>query len=931
MAGLVVSTRRTEENVDQLSSQTATSPYQYAGHKDTADLVQEKLLGASCTDVDTDTNDAQPSQYARGDSRKRSGSVVGATNGDVHLASSSKTNGVNGSLAQWKARQRLSYRESQVLANSRLYNSTYGQEPTRSHHEKAMRRSVHRLVSATTRFDRVSNGALALLADITRLYLTRLGEACRARADLAARSEPNLYDVLESGTVDMGVDWDSLHDWVDDWRDEVGETVPSAAAKGQRKQPGAAAGVDCGSGHGLWSGPAGLDDVDLEAIVNGPGLEDLILDDSAGAIPPHLPALVSISEHNGEAENGGSDALHAVATNAGMLSTPPPSEPREEDKTGAEADVRKASDAGANYPGSPMSPGSDSEEGPESIAAQLLHMASTSLSALNPTVASDKALHGFFRLSSKPDSAYSPDDVLPDFDVPTTGLIPTQEYIQEQLARTKKIVPGMPLFLVGGSAQRDVLGDTEEEWRQARTSMYPGIYDEAAKHAVEEMDNAPLPVRQRRESNASEKEFQAIQEANKEKSSAVEQTDVTEMDINLDEDVLNLDMDMDLDLDLDMDLDLDILNHLPAIQADAGDTKAEKLSLLGPERPVQRGPLAPTLVAREPEEKDPMPEPLPEPEPEPEFIDLPISSGLRGSGKPHWCNEWFSSAMSKRLSKITADDITPCDSLFLSSPSAGQRFVIDEVARAFVDSEGGGHLHETTPLDGFGPPASNTYHVPSASGSALRWVLHHRMQTQGPNPIGSLYTGRSSLAGGIAGNGISQYANRMCSLIKGSAEEEAELVVKGAIRAANDRDGSQWANRKINPVQRELMEQLIAGAEKRIPWAQDRLDIHVVESQLVGREPQVAATRPPPSLLMAGSMQAGPETPSDVPETPAPEASVAATDAVPAAAAAEPEEPLVEAGGPPSIPEGSPRPASVPGENSSRLEPDSGRCQSSQL
>ncbi|KAJ2636831.1 hypothetical protein IW137_003917, partial [Coemansia sp. RSA 1287] len=183
-------------------------------------------------------------------------------------------------------------------------------------------------------------------------------------------------------------------------------------------------------------------------------------------------------------------------------------------------------------------------------------------------------------------------------------------------------------------------------------------------------------------------------------------------------------------------------------------------------------------------------------------------------------------------------DILPCDSLFMSSPTAGQRHVVDEVARAFVDSEGGGHMHETTPLEGFGPPA-NIFKVPSASGSALRWTLHHIMQTRGLNTVDSLYAGRASLAGGITGDGIDQYATRVCSLIKGSAEEEAALVVNGA-RA----DPSHlWTDRRLHPGPAMLVEQLVAGVVKRIPWAQERMDMHVLEARVVGREPQPAVTK----------------------------------------------------------------------------------------
>ncbi|KAJ2434469.1 hypothetical protein GGF42_009220, partial [Coemansia sp. RSA 2424] len=171
------------------------------------------------------------------------------------------------------------------------------------------------------------------------------------------------------------------------------------------------------------------------------------------------------------------------------------------------------------------------------------------------------------------------------------------------------------------------------------------------------------------------------------------------------------------------------------------------------------------------------------------------------------------------------------------------RNTIDDIARAFVDSEGGGHLHEATPLEGVGP---HGHSAPNGSGSALRWTLHHLMQAKGANAAESLYTGRSSLAGGISGDGVTQYLSHMFSLIRPSAEEEAEQVVSGALRLPKDKDKDKdkGASAKAVPEQAKLMEQLIAGAEKRVPWSQNKLDIHSIESMIVNRAPQKAEAVP---------------------------------------------------------------------------------------
>ncbi|KAJ1729403.1 hypothetical protein LPJ61_003537 [Coemansia biformis] len=719
------------------------------------------------------------------------------------------------------------------LVGPRLYGGIYGAVPTHSHFEKAMRGSAHRVVSATTRFDSVTAGALSLLADAARQYLMRIGDSSKARADLAGRTDPNIYDVLGAGESGPCIDLDPLRRWADGWKGEVGDIMPSApqpAIEHAMVAHGHGFGDIAGespvdhtmaeqNGDAVGLGGDAADEDDIDAIINGLGLSCLLLDgpgiggEFEGPIPPHLPQMARLTDH-GDGESPGTYG------NGGVASPVPPSPESLVPEKASVVAAAGASSGDAGYSGEPAGLGSDNEEETaESMAAHILHLVSSSLSALNPSIAAGGALSSFFRPAAKADPTCDLDNIIPSFDIPESGFVPAPEYIQRRLAQAEKLEPGAPIFLSSSSPQRDTLGDTEEQWRQAKHRLHAGIYNVAAERAVEEMDDAPVPVRRRRVSDASEKESRPWQLAVGDKAKTAEPNDEMEVDINIDEDVM------------DIDLDLDIMGGPSDHRAEADDQEVHDVFA----RELHAA--AEQCVAAAPER--PAPEDVPEAalEAEPEPIVLPVSNGLRGSGKPHWSGEWFSAAMRKRLSRITAQDIVPCDSLFLSSPSASHRHVLDEVARAFVDSEGGGHLHETTPLEGFGPSA-NTYTVPSASGSALRWTLHHIMQTRGVKTVDSLYAGRSSLAGGVAGHGVGQYVSRMCSLVKGSAEEEADLVVSGAVRAAGDRDGDQWSNRKINPTQLDLMEQLVAGVEKRVPWAQERLDIHVLESRIVDRQPR---------------------------------------------------------------------------------------------
>ncbi|KAJ2019578.1 hypothetical protein GGI06_002507 [Coemansia sp. S85] len=472
------------------------------------------------------------------------------------------------------------------------------------------------------------------------------------------------------------------------------------------------------------------------------------------------------------------------------------------------------------------------DDGPESEQARLLQIATSSLSMLPPLIVKDKPLYGFYRPETKFDASCAPDDALPDFEVPEEAFVPALENIAQHLALVDKIKPGHPMFLQGNATKRNVLGDLEEQWRQARYSQHQNISDEIAELAIQEMDESPMPMRPQRldysEDTLNLDSSAVVHKADDyhvpavsishdtEIEGEVEHVEVPCTDMTIADDVL--------DMDMDVDIDLDILNSLPETRLDGSDFGDplfdSNLDLQDFSEPAM-----------------PIAEETPEPPAPLEPVDLPISSGLRGTGKDHWAQEWFTPAMASRMCQLTADDVTPCDSLFLADPWVNNRNSIDDIARAFVDSEGGGHLHEKTPLDGAGP---HGHSAPSGSGSALRWMLHHLMQAKGANAAESLYTGRSSLAGGVSGDGVTQYLGRMFSLIRASAEEEAEQVVSGALRLSKDKEAST----KAAPEQDKLAEQLIAGAEKRVPWSQNKLDIHLIESKIVNREPQKAEIAP---------------------------------------------------------------------------------------
>ncbi|KAI9505157.1 hypothetical protein BX070DRAFT_221573 [Coemansia spiralis] len=729
------------------------------------------------------------------------------------------------------------------LVDPRVYANVQTSDPKRTYHDGQMRRSMHRLVSATSQFDRVAGKSLSLLADISRLYLLRIGEACRARADFANRIEPNLFDVMDGTAQDMGIDWTSIVSWVGNWKDEVGQITQSASSNEEPwkdvswdstqhtdeilSRRMSLVGIDKQLHHGMSSDHEGSATTynadtsnDIDSMINSLNLSCLLLDgmDMAegirGVIPSHLPPLVPIDVAGGKDEVLSTTEtgleLSRFAGN-GALSV----EPDTRENANISDTSTHTNSVNGDGDGLPESEEMDEEEdeeeeadeSPEAVIAQLIHITSSSLSVLPTAVKADSALYGFFRPATKFDSSCAPDEVMPDFDIPETAFVPAPERISSDLSLIEKIEPGHPMFLIGDMAQRDIIGDSEDMWRRARCKLYQNIHDKAADQAIEEMSNAPVPVRRRAADDRVEEEEERKKELEARKKAlearAEGSNDVLGLDVNIEDiDVVDMDMGMDIDLDTDLELDID---------SNSRDNKS-MLSILGADQ--QKGSAGHSFNLAQNTSSEAVGKPNTADEnAEPDAISLPITSGLRGSGKRNWSNEWFTEAMRKRLGRINVQDITPCDSLFLSNPW---------VARAFVDSEGGG----------FGP-AANTYVVPSSSGSALRWTLQHLMQTKGTHS-------RSSLAGGISGDGVIQY-------IDPSAEDEAEMVVKGALRAAKDKD--------VWPGQIELMEQLLSGAEKHI---------HVVESQIVGREPQNTERK---GLLPIPLASAGGESVADAIET----------------------------------------------------------------
>ncbi|KAJ2846325.1 hypothetical protein IWW36_004407, partial [Coemansia brasiliensis] len=658
-----------DENIDQLSSQTATSPqYMSKSSHETVSDRQPVLDGA----VETDSESAMPTRLDKRTLEPNSHSTFASNADDLskephmngngnpttpHTTGMRKRHELGAEHHIYRYRSRAPAKTMKPLMDPRLYRNTYI-EPMHSYYDKAMRRSAHRVVSATTRFDRVTSGALALLADIARMYLVRIGEACRARADLANRSEPNVYDVIDLGVDALNVDWSSLCKWTNEWKSEVCDKVPDPAQEANHNVASSEPPINAAECTGLdanWLGRGSIED-----IIDSLDMDRLLLEDSDAknasdeAIPAHLPPLLSISDDE-SSEDQSKDVLPPV-----------PALSKDTNNVNTQNNV-EVSKTDTKYADRPMSPESDGEETPESIAAHILHITSTALSTLPTSVTSNKSLYAFFRPSSKPDASCAPAEILPTFDVPDTAMVETPDFIKEKLSRREKLPAGMPMFLAAASDQRDVLGDVEKQWREARVKLYEDIYEDAAEMALEEMENAPLPVRrpQTLDSEDEKDNVDHLPPTEVHEHSAEPTHIESGLDMNIDEDV------MEMDLGMDLDLDIDVVNGISDVKGEESEDLRE---------PVQKSQLQTNGKDQlQTESADNLEENL-------EEIPLPVTSGLRGSGVPNWSNEWFTSAMGKRLSQMTAHDILPCDSLYLSKPL--QQHVLDEMAQAYVDSEG---------------------------------------------------------------------------------------------------------------------------------------------------------------------------------------------------------------------------------------------------
>ncbi|KAJ1662071.1 hypothetical protein GGF38_003404, partial [Coemansia sp. RSA 25] len=385
MAGIVMNAKQSEDSVEQLSSRTAASPYPYTKHAD----------NASHSTANYERPGAQTSHVRSSSQHVHASIAQPAAVGATTTVAAAKLNGIGDHAASTPVRERRgerTLRESNEPANDqrqsregfravhstnmlldrRAYSTggtTHMKGAAESHHEEAMRRSIHRLISVTTRFDSVTGGALSLMADIARLYLMRIGEASRARADLANRTEPNLYDVCDASAVDLGIDWMSLRAWVDDWKADVGTSLPSTSfsransqlldipASSEKRRSdtdhseylgspkrrnswddraydtatedepllprrmsaseplnGSANIGPCnGAAHGGAPNNADAED-DLDALLGGLDLGCLLLDDADmvdGIIPPHLPALVPLVEPDDDEQLPGDDSAPA--------------------------------------------------------------------------------------------------------------------------------------------------------------------------------------------------------------------------------------------------------------------------------------------------------------------------------------------------------------------------------------------------------------------------------------------------------------------------------------------------------------------------------------------------------------------------------------------------------------------------------------------
>ncbi|KAJ2225629.1 hypothetical protein IWW45_007792, partial [Coemansia sp. RSA 485] len=430
------------------------------------------------------------------------------------------------------------------LINAQIYGKgDRSNGPIAAYHEQQMRRSMHRLVSATTRFDKVTTGALSFLSDIARLYLQRIGEACRARTDLAGRTEPNLCDMLESTTFDLGMDWASIGAWVDEWKAEVGDVIVQDATASTNAPVYTSLLKESGKLTSAASDPENSDeqtqtrrnslaigqvlptsvaarDIDKvltsmrrmsvdgtvepilgsEATCNGSGdridvevdsemfgddgldemldglnLGCLLLDeadmaDGTQAITmPHLPPLVVPTEDDEKEQDSNQEGTGADAGTTGIAGPAAAAAPGSTSENLSTV-AKEMLGSGSTNDKNALDSEGDAEDSAESVMAQLLHLTTASLASLHPSIVSDKPLYAFFRPAAKFDATCAPDDILPDFDIPEIAYTPAPKHIEQLLSQKSHLEPGKPMFITNDTEDRDVIGDSEKMWRQARTS-----------------------------------------------------------------------------------------------------------------------------------------------------------------------------------------------------------------------------------------------------------------------------------------------------------------------------------------------------------------------------------------------------------------------------------------------------------------------------
>ncbi|KAJ2850882.1 hypothetical protein GGI22_005326, partial [Coemansia erecta] len=625
MAGVVMNGQQPDKSIEK----QPMSSYHYGTYKGQSDKSQpahNRLdIGVHTPDASSDL-EGRVNQQSAGNGPPVSGdpgahlSRAQSTSGNKQKANGNKTTtkgyrrGPTAGLPQLSDRLLQSYRirtkrqlaaKLTPLVDPRMYSNTQVSDSRRSHHEELMRRSMHRLVSETTRYDRVTGNSLSFLGDLARLYLMRIGEACRAHADFANRINPNLFDVMDCTSQELGIDWTSTIAWLSEWKDELGDATAATRSTingtplhsnerpthREHAQDGSAwtretwikrentddvlprrlLSVDIGrqgpgQPHSTHSDPEGTSTVcntdggdDIEAIVDSLNLGCLLLDDMdmadgiKGIIPSHFPPLISLGGPDDK------DDLSAIKESQLLANLH-----AESDDKSAEGVITEGLEAlttsddndaiptdrvhDERLPGADEDVDNDTEETPESVIAQIIHLTSSSLSVLPSSVKSDKVLYGFYRPATKFDSSCVPEENMPDFDIPDYALIPASEHVKDELSQIDKIQPGHPMFLVGDISQRDVIGDSEEVWRQARYRLYRDIHDDAAYKAFDAMNTAPEILR-RTVADDREEEKQGQEKSNKMESGAAHTNEASRLDINIDDDVVDIDIGMGMDLD----------------------------------------------------------------------------------------------------------------------------------------------------------------------------------------------------------------------------------------------------------------------------------------------------------------------------------------------------------------------------------------------